>query len=274
MSSCVIVILWEPPVQVCLGCIHLFFLCSCWMDGGQWERESCRAHRCVVCTPGAQGCLCRSLSLVRRALCTPVAALFALTPRMLSPSTTHLSPSPSSSSPLAPPTSSPFLPPPLFFVCVILLRHWQLWDEPFSFLFFTLLFLFYCWFWQRRAPGSSWNWAAPHSLSVIFFFFFSSLCTQHQMCELWGATACLLSFTLTWFHHHMHDFFSIFPPLWLSFPFFLKKLIHFPLYLSVEHTKPLMKTLVKAHWKGRERSWLNSRPSEEKKNLKEALCAH
>lgn len=117
----VVMCLCHPLRASGAGLFRLFsplFLCAAAERMEASRRQSCRARHWVVCTPGAQGCLCCSLSGVRRAVCTPVAAVFALTPRMLSPSTTHLSSSPSSLSPLAHPTlHHPFLSAPRFCTC-------------------------------------------------------------------------------------------------------------------------------------------------------------
>lgn len=218
------------------------FLCSCWMDGGQSETvlqgsplRGMHAWRLGLSVLQPVSSQASSLHTCGSPVCFDTLDAVSLNNTSFIP--------PSSSSPVAPPTSSPFLPPPLFLYVLLSLdtgsfemNHFLLFFFFYFAVFILLLVL------AETSTRKYLKLGSTSFLSVIFFFFFSSLCTLHQMCELWGATGCLLSFILTWFYHHMHYFFSIFQLFGITFKFFLKIVYIYP---SVEHTEPLMKTMIK-----------------------------
>lgn len=197
MSSCVFVILWEPQVQVCLGCFHLFFsvqLLSGWrpvgdspagLATGWYARLALRAVCAAACQESGE----RSAHLWQPCLLWHLGCCL-LQQHIFHPhhQACHLSPIPLSTTP-----SSQLHA----FVRVAPLRHWQLWDERLLILAMRSI---------RKYPKR----AAPYSLSAILFLFPQVSARLHQKCELWGATASLLLFLLTRFNHHMHDFLSIF----------------------------------------------------------------
>lgn len=117
------VLMWH-----CFGVPQINGLLGIFFPGG-WERpvgESPAGHTVVWYARWALRAVCAAACLQpgeQTAHLWPLClVLFALTPQMLSPSTTHLSSSPSTSSPRRPPHP----PSPFFFVFVLMLHPVQL----------------------------------------------------------------------------------------------------------------------------------------------------
>lgn len=181
---------------------------------------------------------------------------------MLSPSTTHLSSSPSSSSPPAPPTSSPSLQHPsrgpLFFY-VLLSWDTGSFEVNRSLLRLLLLLLLCCFTLLLVLAEKSTRKCLKLGSTSFFVSRFLFLTFVRAAPNVWvmrcNRLLAFIHYDLAPLSHAWFSFlFSISSAYLLIFLLKKKNLIHFPFYLSVEHTKPLIETLVKGHWKGRVKS--------------------